>query len=526
MQQNRAKEAEKSGKQSAAAVTATMDQLDLAQKKLDARVSKLSKEMNSKMDAMMKMVERCLTNTSSGGGGNNGGGEEYYIFDSDGHKRKMSGEDFSDGESSIDFPGIAGSSRSRRGSVESMSSTKINRGMSSKSEGGFGLNTNTGAGAGAGEPPKFAPPTAAALAKHSPASILRKPGADGTNNASSSAAGPVAPRKASFSDPIYTVKLIGAAGASAAAAASASTAHEEQKYGGGAEENRATASPSASKDPKDAGQPEGVDGHVSEDDDDSVDSRANGNRNGNGSGKGGEGDNRHRHRARDSADESETNPNNMSSNTLNTHINTFMNGQSMSPTPAFSPAPSPHSSLILLSPAEAAAAAASAGAAASASASFGDSPLSRHRDHRDSDPSSSTSSSSSAAAPAPGAAMSNAWADPNASSKNKNTHSNNNDLLHNAHSDSILNEQKADIVRIKPSPGTRPPPEGIGIFGSSSPSRSPGGFHPKRIGSATHMGGSANSLTGPPVELAINAINQNRMERIRAASAGRARKEF
>lgn len=79
--------------------------------------------------------------------------------------------------------------------------------------------------------------------------------------------------------------------------------------------------------------------------------------------------------------------------------------------------------------------------------------------------------------------------------------------------DDELNLQKKDIVRVKPAPATKsPPPSGSPLFARKHMATVP----------------DRATISGPPVEMALSAIKMNQMQidKKRAASAGRVRKEL
>ena len=112
MQQSKALQAADANPKRPGSATTNLDTLDLTQKKLDARVSKLSKEMNHKLDNVMKMVEQCMQNMANAnasraaGGWESSAGEEdeeeekYYTIDSTTGKRRFSNESIQSNTSS------------------------------------------------------------------------------------------------------------------------------------------------------------------------------------------------------------------------------------------------------------------------------------------------------------------------------------------------------------------------------------------------------------------------------------------
>jgi hypothetical protein len=92
MQQNKALRAAEANPKRPGSATATLDTLDLTQKKLDARITKLSKELNHKMDGLMKMISSVGSIAPRGKSfayddeGDEEDDDEYYTLDGEGSR--------------------------------------------------------------------------------------------------------------------------------------------------------------------------------------------------------------------------------------------------------------------------------------------------------------------------------------------------------------------------------------------------------------------------------------------------------
>lgn len=198
MQQNKALRAAEANPKRPGSATATLDTLDLTQKKLDARITKLSKEVNHKLDGLVKMMSTVGNSRKSFGfSGDFDDDGEYYTLDADGNKvvtaRRNSGDESVASGERTEYRGS--SAKLRRRVESSTGSGKSNRPMSAVTTGSQASDSDAGA-------TKVEPLNPAAksrsLSRFAPSGILRKP--------SLTPDAPVSQKKRhSFSTPIATV---------------------------------------------------------------------------------------------------------------------------------------------------------------------------------------------------------------------------------------------------------------------------------------------------------------------------------
>lgn len=96
MQQNKALRAAEANPKRPGSATATLDTLDLTQKKLDARITKMSNEMNHKMNELMKLVSQVagvaprgksfMYDDEEDGDADGDGEDDYYTLDAEGNR--------------------------------------------------------------------------------------------------------------------------------------------------------------------------------------------------------------------------------------------------------------------------------------------------------------------------------------------------------------------------------------------------------------------------------------------------------
>lgn len=174
----------------------TLEALDATQKKLDTRITKMSKDMGHKLDSMMKMMTKLAENNNIRKNTETEEDLEYYTLDSNGEPRRLSSESINS-KGSWDKDGVGElSSRGRSYTAESTSSTRVAPRMSFRPSIDGSGGGNSGGGAA------VVPEKSKSMSRiMSPVSIMRKKSGDSTGGSSK--------KRHSFSDPIATVKMIG-----------------------------------------------------------------------------------------------------------------------------------------------------------------------------------------------------------------------------------------------------------------------------------------------------------------------------
>ena len=176
----------------------TLESLDASQKKLDARITKLSKDMGHKLDGMMKMMSKIAesqnirrnTETEDEIDG-------FYTLDGNGEARRFSADSVNSKNS---HDKEEAEKLSARGRADTASSTRVAYCSSFRpSIDSAGSNSSSGRfDDGAGMQP--AKSKSLSRIMQSPNGIMRKKSNDGSESSK---------KRHSFSDPIATVKVIG-----------------------------------------------------------------------------------------------------------------------------------------------------------------------------------------------------------------------------------------------------------------------------------------------------------------------------
>lgn len=194
MQQNRALAATDAANAAARPESAATS----LEKKIDVRMNKMSKDITSKLDGMMKMINKIAESNHVR---KNTEMEEYYMLDANGEAHRMSSDSIGAGELSA---------RSRAQTGETVSSTKASRGMSFRpSIDGAISEEGTSPAPDALESdssthvipkPEKVKQSKSMSSITTPVGIMRKMSADGGTSGSK--------KRHSFSDPIATVNVI------------------------------------------------------------------------------------------------------------------------------------------------------------------------------------------------------------------------------------------------------------------------------------------------------------------------------
>lgn len=166
----------------------TLETLDASQKKMDVRITKMSRDMGHKLDGMMKMMTKLAESNNIRKNTETEEDMEYYTLDANGEPRRSSAESLGSKGSWNNDSGEL-SARGRSMTAETVSSTKATRSSFRPSIDGV---TPSELG--------VVPEKSKSMSRiMSPVGIMRKKSSDGNSSK----------KRHSFSDPIATVKEFG-----------------------------------------------------------------------------------------------------------------------------------------------------------------------------------------------------------------------------------------------------------------------------------------------------------------------------